>query len=167
VAFGVSVEDTAHSIRRYLRETCNHARDDANRCRFTGEALASLSRFIREEVKSLKSKKALVLTLVIMLLFSSVSLAFAAPNVNPTANPNLIKSTATSIAQNIVGVVQGVFGVAAVCFVIWAGIMFWGAGGDPQKITMAKKAFAGFIIAMICVFFADKIVGGLLGIFGV
>ena len=50
-----------------------------------------------------------------MLLFSSVSLAFAAPNVNPTANPNLIKSTATSIAQNIVGVVQGVFGVAAVC----------------------------------------------------
>jgi hypothetical protein len=42
-----------------------------------------------------------------------------------------------------------------------------GAGGDPNKIAMAKKAFAGFIVAMICVFFADKIVGGLLGIFGI
>jgi Co/Zn/Cd efflux system component len=118
-------------------------------------------------VKSLKSKKVLVITLAIMLLFSCVSFAFAAPNVNPTANPELIKTTATNIAENVVGVVQGVFGVAAVCFVIWAGIMFWGASGDPNKIAMAKKAFAGFIVAMICIFFADKIVGGLLGIFGI
>ena len=114
----------------------------------------------------LKYKKVLVLTLTLMLLFSYASFALAATNVNPSANLDLIKSTATNIAQNIVGVVQGVFGVAAVCFVIWAGIMFWGAGGDPNKIAMAKKAFGGFIIAIICVFFADKIVGGLLGIFG-
>jgi len=114
----------------------------------------------------MRLRKMSLVVLTVVLLFSFASLAFAAPNVNPTANPNLIKSTATNIAENIVGVVQGVFGVAAVCFVIWAGIMFWGASGDPNKIAMAKKAFAGFIIAMICVFFADKIVGGLLGIFG-
>lgn len=115
----------------------------------------------------MRFRKVSIMLLAIMLLFSFVSLAFAAPNVNPSANPDLIKSTATNIAENIVGVVQGVFGVAAVCFVIWAGIMFWGASGDPNKIAMAKKAFAGFIIAIICVFFADKIVGGLLGIFGI
>lgn len=118
------------------------------------------------EVRLLKYKKILALTLTVVLMFSCTPFAMAAVNVNPEADSGLIKSTITGIAENIVGVVQGVFGVAAVCFVIWAGIMFWGAGGDPNKIAMAKKAFGGFIIAIICVFFADKIVGGLLGIFG-
>lgn len=118
------------------------------------------------EVRLLKHKRLLALILTALMLFSITPFAMAAVNVNPEADSGLIKSTVTGIAQNLVTVVQGVFGVAAVCFVIWAGIMFWGAGGDPNKIAMAKKAFGGFIIAIICVFFADKIVGGLLGIFG-
>jgi len=107
-----------------------------------------------------------VFLLTTVLLFSFTSFALAATSVNPTPNPSLIKDTATGIATKLVNVAQGVFGVAAVCFIIFAGIMFWGAGGDPNKIVGAKKALAGFIIAMICVFFADKIVGGLMGIFG-
>jgi hypothetical protein len=113
--------------------------------------------------KNIKIVSVLLLTTVLLFSFTSFALAV---NVNPTANPGLIKTTATGIATKLVNVAQGVFGVAAVCFIIFAGIMFWGAGGDPNKIIGAKKALAGFIIAMICVFFADKIVGGLMGIFG-
>lgn len=84
-------------------------------------------------VSAAKLKRASIVIITAMLLFSFTSLAFAATNVNPTADPNLIKSTATNIAENLVGVVQGVFGVVAVCFIIFAGIMFWGAGGDRIK----------------------------------
>lgn len=114
----------------------------------------------------MKRKKVLALFLTVVLLFAFASVAFAALNVNPSANPDMIKTTAVGIAQKLTNVVQGVFAVIAVCFVIWTGVMFWGASGDPNKILTAKKALGGFIIAMVCVFFADKIVGGLLGIFG-
>lgn len=113
-------------------------------------------------------KKMLLLALIAVMLFSAfASCAFAGVNVEPQANKDLIKDTAKGIAENAVSVVQGVFGIAAVVFVIWAGIMFWGSHGDPNKVALAKKAFAGFIVAMACVFFADKIVGGLMGIFGI
>ncbi|HBT19960.1 MAG TPA: hypothetical protein DEA47_01095 [Peptococcaceae bacterium] len=96
------------------------------------------------------------------------ALAYASgTNVEPQANKEVIKTTIKGIATNFVGVAQGIFGIAAVVFVVWAGIIYWGAHGDPNKIQSAKRAFAGFIIAMVCVFFADKIVGGLMGIFGV
>ncbi len=113
-------------------------------------------------------KKALCVLLAAAVLFSLLALpASAAVSVEPQVNKGLNKDTAKGIAQNLVDVVQGVFGIAAVVFVIWAGVMFWGAHGDAQKIAHAKRAFAGFVVAMVCVFFADKIVGGLLGIFGV
>jgi len=87
----------------------------------------------------LKSKKILVLTLTVMLMFSCISFAFAAPNVNPSANPDLIKSTATNIAENIVGVVQGVFWCSRSLFCDLGRNHVLGASGDPNKIAMAKK----------------------------
>lgn len=114
-----------------------------------------------------KMSKVLLVLMVFIMLFSVVTTAYAEISVEPQANKDVIKTTAKGIATNFVSVVQGIFGMAAVLFVIWAGIMFWGAHGDPNKIALAKKAFAGFIVAMACVFFADKIVGGLMGIFGV
>jgi hypothetical protein len=87
--------------------------------------------------------------------------------VNPTPSTSAITTTAQSIGTGVITVVQGVFGVAAVIFVIWAGTMFWGAHGDERKIEAAKKAMVGFIVATACIFFADKIVGALLGIFGI
>ncbi len=70
------------------------------------------------------------------------------------------------VGSSIVGFARGIFGVAAVIFIMWAGVVFYGAGGDPNRIAMAKKLVAGFIVAMICIFSAEKIVGGLLGLFG-
>lgn len=118
-------------------------------------------------MKNTRTKKILCLLLAGIFLLSGVTAAYAGgTEVNPTPNTDAVKTALEGIATNIVGVVQGIFGILAVIFMIWAGIMFWGAHGDPQKITNTKRALGGFIIAIICVFFADDIVGMLLGIFG-
>ncbi len=70
------------------------------------------------------------------------------------------------IASGIVDFVRGIAGILGVAFCIWAGFVFWGAGGDPRKMQMAKTMVAGFIICMILVFSAEKIVGGFLSVLG-
>jgi hypothetical protein len=115
-----------------------------------------------------------ILPALLILLCYGVAIAYAA-NSSPTAmvaptsdaNGAAIISTAQSIGASLITVVQGVFGVAAVVFIIWAGYTFWGAHGDERKIEAAKKMMVGFIVATACIFFADKIVGALMGIFGI
>lgn len=112
------------------------------------------------------NKKIIAIALLII-TFSMIfaSTAMASISVNVTANQNELTTDAQTIGQNIVNVVQGVFTVAAILFVIWAGITFFGAHGDPQKIQMAKKMLGGFVISMILIFYSDHIVATLLGVF--
>lgn len=77
-----------------------------------------------------------------------------------------LKQQVDKVGSNIVDFVRGIFGVLAVLFVIWAGLAFWGAGGNPDRMAQAKRLAAGFVICLICVFAAEKIVGGILGILG-
>jgi type IV secretory pathway VirB2 component (pilin) len=77
-----------------------------------------------------------------------------------------LKQEVDKVGYNIVDFVRGIFGVLAVIFVILAGFVFWGAGGDPNRIAQAKRYAAGFVICLICVFATEKIVGGILGILG-
>ena len=116
------------------------------------------------------AKKLPVLLLIIVLLFSFTALAFAGLTDDVKQNAGnqggSLKQEVDKVGTNIVDFVRSVFAVAAVVFVIWAGFMWFGAHGDNTKIDMAKKAFAGFVVCTICVFAAEKIVGGILGILG-
>ncbi|MCL6557795.1 MAG: pilin [Firmicutes bacterium] len=69
-------------------------------------------------------------------------------------------------ADNIVKFVQGVISVVGVVLFIWAGIIFGTAHGDPQRILLGKKMIAGFVVCLVLVFEAPKIVGAVLGFFG-
>lgn len=79
---------------------------------------------------------------------------------------NAIAEEIDRIATGIVNFVRGIFAVIAVVFVVWAGFVIWGAGGDPNQIMQAKKLCAGFLICVIGVYAAETIVGGILGLFG-
>ncbi len=115
-------------------------------------------------------KTAILLPSVLTTMLCYCAAAYAALGTvepQPDSGGTSIISTASQIATNITNIAQSLFGIAAVIFIIWAGIMFFGAQGDPKKITTAKQAFAGFVVAMVCVFFADKIVAAVLGMMGI
>jgi len=123
-------------------------------------------------------RKNLRLISLVMLVVFAASLALAGvasaqnqgqsitEQVKAAQDGQTLKQEVDKVGSNIVGFVRGVFGVLAVIFVIWAGLAFWGAGGDPNRIAQAKRLAAGFVICLICVFAAEKIVGGVLGILG-
>lgn len=82
------------------------------------------------------------------------------------AGGGAIKDEVDRIGFGIVDFVRGIFAVIAVVFVIWAGFVFWGAGGNPEALMRAKKLAAGFIVCIIGVYSAETIVGGILGLLG-
>lgn len=119
-------------------------------------------------------RKTLILFIVLSLAFMCAgaasadqgSLADAVRQYQGGQGGQAIAEEIDRVGSSIVGFARGIFGVAAVIFIMWAGVVFYGAGGDPNRIAMAKRLVAGFIVAMICIFSAEKIVGGLLGLFG-
>jgi type IV secretory pathway VirB2 component (pilin) len=124
------------------------------------------------------NKKSLRLISLVTLVVFAASLALAGvasaqnqgqsiiEQVRAAQGGQALKQEVDKVGSNIVDFVRGVFGVLAVIFVIWAGFAFWGAGGDAERIAQAKRLAAGFIICLICVFAAEKVVGGILGILG-
>lgn len=57
--------------------------------------------------------------------------------------------------------------VAAVLFLVWAGVIFWGAGGNPGKISEAKSKLIWFFVALIFIFMAENIFATLAEFFGI
>lgn len=70
------------------------------------------------------------------------------------------------VGGSIVGFVRDIFAVGAVVFLMWAGIVAWGAGSDPNKWALVRKLAIGFVACLVLIFKAEEIVGGLLGLFG-
>jgi len=123
----------------------------------------------------LTRKNLRLISLVMLVVFAAslvlAGMAFAQgqsiiERVKAAQDGQTLKQQVDTVGFNIVDFVRGVFGVLAVIFVIWAGFVFWGAGGDPNRIAQAKRLAAGFVICLICVFATEKIVGGILGILG-
>jgi len=79
---------------------------------------------------------------------------------------NVLVNEIDTAGTNIVNLVRGIAGVAGVVMIIWAGIVFGGAHGDPNKIMLAKKMLGCFVICIVLVFSAEKIVGGIFGVLG-
>ncbi|MCF8010918.1 MAG: hypothetical protein K9L17_08405 [Clostridiales bacterium] len=119
------------------------------------------------------SKKTLILTMVaalfLVVVFADAALAENIGEVveeHAQEGGKALKEEITILVGNVVSFARGIAGVLGVVFVLWAGFIFWGAGGDPRKMAFAKSMIAGFILCIIFVFAAEKIVGGLLGLLG-
>ncbi|KQN97038.1 pilin [Paenibacillus sp. Leaf72] len=112
----------------------------------------------------LKSKKFWVeLSLIMFICFSFASVADASV-LNPNDTTGLEKTIETA-ANNAAKAVRGIVGLVAAVFLIWGGLLLGGAGGDTQKVQMAKEKFKYTIYSLIVVILADKIVGFVTGVF--
>jgi hypothetical protein len=71
-----------------------------------------------------------------------------------------------NVVFNGVFLFRSIVTIVGVGLFVWAGVAFGTAHGDPNKILLAKKIMGGFIVCLICIFEAEKIVGVLMGILG-
>ncbi len=58
----------------------------------------------------------------------------------------------------VVATVRVIATIFAVMFFIWIGLVFFTAGGSPQKLMGAKTQVAMFFVSMLCIFAAEPIV---------
>jgi len=108
---------------------------------------------------------ALILILILVFLVSACNSAFAASG-SETAPGSSLVAEAAAAKDKIVALLEDLAKVAAVIFIGWAGYIFWGAGGDPQKMSAAKSKLAYFFIALFFIFGAQSIVNTMLDLFG-
>ena len=65
---------------------------------------------------------------------------------------------AENAKTNVVQALQDLAKIAAVVFIVWAGYIFAGAGGDPNKKAAAKDKLLYFFIAVFFITGAQDIV---------
>ena len=75
-----------------------------------------------------------------------------------------VKSYVWTIALNIVSMVLGIVGYIAVALVMWGGIQYMTAQGEPTKIAKGKKTITNSLIGLIIVMTASIISGAISGI---
>lgn len=89
-----------------------------------------------------------------------------ANSINVGPDSNAITNNVKEAAGNFIGFLRGVFGFVAAAMIAWGGgIMIFGS--DARKMAEAKGKFAMAIVALLIVFFADKIVAVIGGIFNI
>lgn len=106
----------------------------------------------------IQSKKILILMLVVTLLIAFCGMAYA-------AGANDLVAKAEGAKDKVVKTIQDLAKVAAVVFIAWAGVIWWGAGGDAQKMAAAKAKLLWFFIALFFIFGAEGIANSLVGLF--
>lgn len=75
-----------------------------------------------------------------------------------------VKSYVWTIALNIVSMVLGIVGYLAVALVMWGGIQYMTAQGEPVKLAKGKKTITNSLIGLIIVMTASIISGAISGI---
>lgn len=75
-----------------------------------------------------------------------------------------IKAYVWTIALNIVALVLGIVGYIAVALVMWGGIQYMTAQGEPSKIASGKKTITNALIGLVIVMTASIISGAVSGI---
>ncbi len=94
-------------------------------------------------------KKIVVSLILLSILFMPV-MVFAQPNVNITSIDQLV----TAIKRPL----WIIFGLIALIAFVVAGILFLTAGGDPEKIKLARTAFLWGIVGIVVGILAYSIV---------
>lgn len=85
----------------------------------------------------------------------------------PTSSANSdeeVKAYVWTIALNIVAMVLGIVGYVAIALVMWGGIQYMTAQGDPGKVAKGKKTIMNALIGLIIVMSASIISGSISGI---
>lgn len=123
------------------------------------------------------NKKKIVFFLVLAMmvfpmLLTAVDTAYATGD-SGSISGSIKGSTGDDIVKKVdvsgfkaVKVMRSLAVVAAVIFVAWAGVIFWGAGGNPAKISEAKSKLIWFFVALILIFMAENIVATIADFFG-
>ena len=75
-----------------------------------------------------------------------------------------VKAYVWTIALNIVGMVLGIVGYLAVGLVMWGGIQYMTAQGEPTKLAKGKKTIFNSVIGLVIVMTASIISGAISGI---
>lgn len=75
-----------------------------------------------------------------------------------------VKAYVWTIALNIIGMVLGIVGYVAIALVMWGGIQYMIAQGDPGKIAKGKKTIENSVIGLVIVMSASIISGAVSGI---
>ena len=94
-----------------------------------------------------KFRVLLILTVLIMLLLITCGLAQAA-----------LLDQMDDAKEGIITFIKDAAKIVAVVFIAWAGIIFWGAGGDERSLSNAKSKMLYFFIAVFLIFTCDLIV---------
>jgi len=80
-------------------------------------------------------------------------------------NVDIVERVDTS-GYKLLNIIRSLAVIGAILFLAWSGIIFWGAGGNPQKISEAKNKLIYFFIALVFVFMAENILATLADFFG-
>ncbi len=90
----------------------------------------------------------------------------AAANLDIVAQEaGMVKQDLRVIIGNIIKIFLSVIGIIAICIVLYAGFLYMTAGGDPEKVTKAKKWLINAVIGLAIIFSAYSITAFLLKMF--
>jgi hypothetical protein len=121
-------------------------------------------------MKTLPKALSLAGTTLGVFAFSSlltVQKALAVPTVfDPTASTEPVTETGSvisNVGDTILTVLAFLAGLAAVVYLVWGGIKYITAGGDPKKAEEARKAIINAVIGIIIVAAAYFIISFAIG----
>jgi len=113
----------------------------------------------------------LIPCLLLTLLFVFIAFAPAqADGVIDQVQQNLddsgLVTNVDTIAGNVITFVRSLAALAAVVFLVWAGIIFWVNGRDARAMAEAKTQLVVFVVALFLIMGSEQIVGALFSLFG-
>lgn len=114
-------------------------------------------------------KKTTLIALLLILFYLSITPAFAdsvIDQVKQNLNSSDLVTNVDTIAANVITFVRSLAALAAVIFLVWAGIIFWVNGRDARAMAEAKTQLVVFVIALFLIMGAEQIVGTLFNLFG-
>ena len=85
-------------------------------------------------------------------------------NIESPSSDEDLKSYVWTIVLNIVGLVTGLIGYLAIGFVMWGGIQYMIAQGDPGKVAKGKKTITNSVIGLVIAMSASILSGAIAGI---
>ena len=71
-----------------------------------------------------------------------------------------------ALVQNVVSGLQAIAGVVALGALVWAGILWMTAAGNPDQLRSARAALIAAVVGFVIAMGADTIVGVVTGILG-
>lgn len=75
-----------------------------------------------------------------------------------------VKAYVWTIVLNVLGLIMGLIGYLAIGFVMWGGIQYMIAQGDPGKLAKGKKTITNAVIGLVITMTASILSGAISGI---